>query len=59
MWVELKNIVGVGGLPTSIQGLTKKAKAENWERRRKENVQGKIFEYAFTSSPRSPSGVFT
>ncbi|MCW9710878.1 Mu transposase C-terminal domain-containing protein [Avibacterium sp. 21-586] len=51
MWVELKNIVGIGGLPTSIQGLTKKAKAENWERRRKEDVQGKVFEYAFTSLP--------
>ena len=30
MWVELKNILGISGLPTTVQGVTKKAKAENW-----------------------------
>lgn len=53
MWIELKDILGVGGLPQSIQGLTKKAKLENWERRRKENVQGKVFEYSFNSLPQA------
>ncbi|THA21131.1 DDE endonuclease [Histophilus somni] len=53
MWIELKEILGVGGLPTTVQGITKKAKLENWERRRKEGVKGNIFEYAFTSLPQA------
>ncbi|AWX13101.1 hypothetical protein CEP49_06150 [Mergibacter septicus] len=51
MWVELKNILGIGGLPTTVQGVTKKAKSENWERRRKAGAKGNVFEYAFTSLP--------
>lgn len=53
MWVELKDVLGLGGLPTTVQGLVKKAKIEGWERRRKEGVKGKVFEYAFTSLPQA------
>ncbi|MDH2927324.1 DDE endonuclease [Lonepinella koalarum] len=53
MWVELKDILGVGGLPATVQGITKKAKLENWERRRKIGVKGKAYEYALSSLPQS------
>ena len=51
MWVELKDILGVGGLPKTVGGITKKAKLENWERRRKESPVGKVFEYHLHSLP--------
>lgn len=52
-WYELKDLLGVGGLATTVQGITKKAKNEGWERRRKEGVKGKVFEYHYTSLPLS------
>ncbi|WP_241482447.1 DNA-binding protein [Muribacter muris] len=55
MWVELKDILGVGGLPTTVQGVTKKAKLENWERRRKAGVRGNVFEYHLHSLPLKPN----
>ncbi|WP_257797478.1 DNA-binding domain-containing protein [Aggregatibacter actinomycetemcomitans] len=51
MWVELKDLLGIAGLPMSVQGVTKKAKLEGWERRRKEGVQGKVFEYKVAALP--------
>ena len=58
MWVELKEILGLGGLPATVQGVTKKAKLENWERRRKKGVRGNVFEYTFTSLPQETQAEF-
>lgn len=52
-WYELKKITGIGGLPTTVQGITKKAKLENWQRRRKTGVKGNVFEYNVRSMPES------
>ncbi|HHE9993250.1 TPA: transposase domain-containing protein [Haemophilus influenzae] len=51
MWIELKEILGLGGLPATLPGITKKAKLENWERRRKQGVKGNVYEYSFSSLP--------
>lgn len=50
-WYELKYLTGVGGLPTTVQGITKKAKLENWQRRRVPGVKGNVFEYHYSSLP--------
>ncbi|WP_262404567.1 DNA-binding protein [Aggregatibacter actinomycetemcomitans] len=50
-WIELKDLLGVAGLPETVQGVTKKAKAENWERRLIEGRKGKTFEYQISSMP--------
>ncbi|WP_244153102.1 helix-turn-helix domain-containing protein [Rodentibacter genomosp. 1] len=52
-WFELKELTGVGGLPTTVQGITKKAKLENWQRRRITGVKGKVFEYYVGDMPPS------
>ncbi|MFC1165787.1 transposase domain-containing protein [Pasteurella multocida] len=51
MWVELKDILGLGSLPSTIGGLSKKVKLDGWERRLKQGVKGKIYEYSFSSLP--------
>ncbi|THA21129.1 ci repressor-like protein [Histophilus somni] len=50
-WYELKYLTSVGGLPTTVQGITKKAKLENWRRRRVAGVKGNIFEYYIGDMP--------
>ncbi|WP_233118777.1 DNA-binding protein [Aggregatibacter actinomycetemcomitans] len=50
-WVELKDLLGIAGLPETVQGVTKKAKAENWDRRLIEGRRGKTFEYRISSMP--------
>ncbi|UWZ92588.1 ci repressor-like protein [[Pasteurella] aerogenes] len=52
-WYEIKDLLGVGGLPTTVQGLTKKAKLENWQRKRILGVKGKVFEYYVGDMPES------
>ncbi|ANJ91376.1 DNA-binding protein [Pasteurella multocida] len=50
-WYEIKDLIGVEGLPTTVQGLTKKAKLENWQRRRITGIKGKAFEYYVGDMP--------
>ncbi|HEH9720114.1 DNA-binding protein [Pasteurella multocida] len=50
-WLELKNILGVAGLPETVQGVTKKAKLENWQRRLIKGRKGKTFEYYVGDMP--------
>lgn len=50
-WFELNKILGVAGLPSTVQGITKKAKLEHWQRRRKQGVKGKVFEYYVGDMP--------
>lgn len=51
MWITAKELVGIAGLPTSPQGVNKKAKKENWQFRKVEGVQGKGKEYLISSLP--------
>lgn len=50
-WYEIKELLGVAGLPTTVQGLTKKAKLENWRRRRINGVKGIVYEYFLNDMP--------
>ncbi|MDX3950714.1 DNA-binding protein [Pasteurella multocida] len=50
-WFEIKELLGVGGLATTVQGITKKAKKENWRRRRVTGVKGNVFEYYVKDMP--------
>lgn len=50
-WFELNEILGVAGLPKTVQGVTKKAKLENWNRRLIQGRKGKTFEYYVGDMP--------
>ena len=50
-WYEIKNLLGVAGLATTVKVVTKKAKKENWQRRRVVGVKGNIFEYYVGDMP--------
>ncbi|OOF43951.1 hypothetical protein BKK51_10455 [Rodentibacter trehalosifermentans] len=52
-WYEIKELLEVGGLATTVQGITKKAKLENWQRRRKKGVKGNVFEYYVGDMPKA------
>lgn len=50
-WIELKDLLGKAGLPETVQGVTKKAKLEGWERRLIKGRKGKTYEYNVSSMP--------
>lgn len=41
----------IEGLPTTDKGISKKADREKWEKRQRNGVKGKTFEYHYTSFP--------
>ncbi|MFZ7276952.1 transposase domain-containing protein [Avibacterium endocarditidis] len=50
-WLTTQELLGLTSLPSSDRGISKKATRENWEKRQREGVKGKTYEYAFTSLP--------
>ncbi|MBF0784331.1 DNA-binding protein [Muribacter muris] len=52
-WVLVKDLVGVGGLAGTPQGVAQRAKKENWQRRRVAGVKGNVFEYYVGDMPES------
>lgn len=50
-WFQSSELVDVYGLPSTIQGINKKARAEGWLKRKPEGVQGRAFEYHIGSLP--------
>lgn len=44
-WMSPKDIAALDGMPTSIQGVHKKAKRDGWPSRKKEGVQGPGVEF--------------
>ncbi|MCG8708738.1 putative DNA-binding transcriptional regulator [Brenneria sp. 4F2] len=50
-WFATNELVGVGGLPKSRQGLNKRAREDGWEKRRRRGVQGRGVEYSIHSLP--------
>ncbi|MCV9878779.1 DNA-binding protein [Brenneria izbisi] len=50
-WFSTSELVGVGGLPKSPQGLNKRARDDGWEKRRRKGVQGRGVEYSIRSLP--------
>lgn len=50
-WFSANELVGLGGLPTTPQGVNKKARTQHWEKRSKNGVQGGAIEYHYSSLP--------
>ncbi|WJV54498.1 DNA-binding protein [Pectobacteriaceae bacterium CE90] len=50
-WFATSELVGIGGLPKSRQGLNKRAREDGWEKRRRKGVQGRGVEYSIHSLP--------
>lgn len=50
-WVLSSELLGLKGMPQTPRGITKKAKAENWVKRRKQGVKGNVLEYAISNFP--------
>lgn len=53
VWFTTKELLGVGGLPTTYQGINKRAHQEVWRRRRRTGVQGRALEYHISSLPKN------
>lgn len=52
-WFSANELVGIGGLPTSPQGVNKKARVQEWKKKNRDGVQGGAVEYHYTSLPES------
>jgi hypothetical protein len=52
-WIATHELIGVGGLPKTRQGLNRRAREEGWHKRRREGARGKAVEYAWQSLPDS------
>lgn len=50
-WFLTKELTDIGGLPSTPRGVLKKALAENWKKRQKDGVRGKVYEFHYTSFP--------
>lgn len=50
-WFSANELVGIKGLPTSPQGINKKARVQEWKKRNRDGVQGGAVEYHYTSLP--------
>ncbi|MGL4860796.1 MAG: DNA-binding protein [Enterobacteriaceae bacterium] len=50
-WYATTELTGIGGLPSTIQGINKRAKRESWKSRKRAGVQGKAIEYHIDSLP--------
>ncbi|WP_170975288.1 DNA-binding protein [Martelella alba] len=50
-WFSTKELLGVAGLPDTRQGLTGRARRENWKRQLRTGGQGRGLEYALESLP--------
>lgn len=45
IWLSAKNLIGKYNLPNTVQGLTKKARNENWQKRKAKGIKGGGYEY--------------
>lgn len=52
-WFSANQLVGIEGLPSSPQGINKKARTQGWIKREKSGVQGGALEYHYSSFPPS------
>ena len=49
MWVTAQELIKVSGMPTTTQGVAKKARLEGWEKRTAKGVRGGAYEYSILS----------
>ena len=52
-WFSSKELLSIAGMPSTIQGVNRKARSENWTSRKKTGVRGKALEYHINSLPLS------
>lgn len=50
-WFSASELAGIQGLPKTPQGINKRARTQNWQKRNKDGVQGGAVEYHYTSFP--------
>ncbi|TKI08582.1 DNA-binding protein [Martelella alba] len=58
-WVATHELIGVGGLPKTRQGLNRRAREEGWQKRRREGARGKAVEYSWQSLPETVKKTLT
>lgn len=51
MWYSSKELALIEGLPSTIQGINRKARVEGWKSRKRSGIQGKAVEYHVDSLP--------
>lgn len=51
-WFSAQQLTDLETMPSSPQGINKKARVENWEKRQVQGIRGVGYEYAFTSLPK-------
>lgn len=52
-WFSIQELLGLKSLPSSDRGIMKKADRENWEKRQRDGIKGRTYEYAFSSLPQA------
>ena len=52
-WFSSKELLSIAGMPSTIQGVNRKARSENWTARKRTGVRGKALEYHINSLPLS------
>ncbi|OCG09147.1 hypothetical protein A9G13_03625 [Gilliamella sp. wkB178] len=50
-WFSPKELSNIAGMPSTTQGINRKARAENWTARKRTGVRGKAVEYYIGSLP--------
>lgn len=50
-WVTTEDLMLLEEMPNTPQGIRKKAKTNQWKRRKKEGTRGYVYEYAVSSLP--------
>ncbi|WP_392564759.1 DNA-binding protein [Orbus wheelerorum] len=51
LWYSSKDLSSIEGLPSTMQGINRKARVEGWKSRKRNGVQGKAIEYHIDSLP--------
>ncbi len=51
MWFLVKDLVNLPGMPSTAQGVRKRAESGNWSKRKSEVIKGRAFEYHIDSLP--------
>lgn len=51
VWYTSKELALIQGLPSTIQGINRKARVEGWKSRKRSGIQGKAVEYHLDSFP--------
>ncbi|MDF7667113.1 DNA-binding protein [Orbaceae bacterium ESL0727] len=51
-WFSPKELTNIEGMPSTTQGINRKARAENWTSRKRMGVRGKALEYHIGSLPK-------